>query len=86
MPQTFLNSDHKNILELAQKWRTGTIDGTEFELLNAWYYALESMPLGCPDENTVEKVELWLHRQFFKFSPNKNDDGLLPPWDSLKRK
>jgi len=61
-----LNDYNKNILEFAQKWRTGTISDQEMNMLNDWFYALEGVALSCPDEDTVENLEKRLHQQLWK--------------------
>ena len=86
MSKTFLNNQEADILVFAQKWRVGMIEDDEFNRLNSWYYALEGMPLSCPDEMTVEKVEQWLHKQFFKPPSNEDGNGMRPPWHSLRKK
>ena len=84
MHETFLNSDNSDILKLAQKWLYGIIDDQEFGILNNWYYALESVQLGFPDEFTVERVEKWLHKQYFKLPSEEQRNSALPPWNSLQ--
>jgi hypothetical protein len=83
MPRTFLNKQNPQILELAQKWRTGTIDEDGFAILESWYFALENLPLGWPDELTVDKVEKRLHEQYFKPLPKDQRNDLQPPWDTI---
>ena len=76
--------NNTDILKLAQKWLSGTIDDQEFDILNNWYYALESVQLGFPDEFTVERVEKWLHKQYFKLPSEEQRNSALPPWNSLQ--
>jgi len=78
-----LDSDNKNLLEFAQKWLSGTIEPQELAILNSWYCSLEGVPLGCPDEFTLEKVEKRLHQMFFKRPIDNKEDATLPPWVSL---
>jgi len=78
-----LDSDNKSLLDFAQKWLSGTIEPNDLAILNSWYYSLEGVPLGCPDEFTVEQVEKRLHEMFFKRTLDNMHEELLPPWNSL---
>jgi hypothetical protein len=86
MDKTILINQDADILALAQKWRSGVIDDDEFNKLNNWYNTLESAPLGIPDEFTVEKIEKWLHKQFYIAPSNEENNGMRPRWGTVNEK
>ena len=77
----------QRILELAQKWRTETIEDSEYRELNAWFYALEEKELGFPIELTVDLVEKRIH-EYFLSNKKHNDESAADapphPWHGKK--
>lgn len=71
-----LDQNKLNILNLSQQWKLGVIEEEDFKELNAWYLAVSGEVLGMPDSFTTEKLEMWLHRLFFKPSPSSNDPAV----------
>lgn len=83
MSECDLNNHKSSIIELAQQWKMEIIDQEGLFQLNCWYSSLAGEPLGSPDGLTVEKVEYWLHKQFFRPQP-VDHAALQAMWDAMK--
>jgi len=52
------------ILDLAQRWRTNSLNAAEINELQNWFRSLEDQSLGIPVEMSVDLIEKRIHEMF----------------------